>query len=246
MFLGGPNVEQDVDRRCRDPVRELIRGQSGYHPDEFLRHGDAPLSDSTSWHPPNYHIIPIDLEYFWSSKPTPNRQLTCGRWRAQDRVRASSARGAEVHIPAKVDYAVRALVALASENERPVSGAVLAESQDLPAKFLEGILAELRRSRIVTSARGSEGGYRLARPASQISIADVMRAIDGPLAEIRGERPEKTVYEGAAVHLQEVWIAVRASLRAVLEQTTLENVASGRLPMTVRRLAADPDAWIPR
>jgi Rrf2 family protein len=122
----------------------------------------------------------------------------------------------------------------------------LAEAQGLPAKFLEGILAELRRSSIVTSARGSEGGYRLARPADEITIADVMRAIDGPLAEIRGERPEQTSYEGAAIHLQEVWIAVRASLRSVLEATTLADVASGELPDNVRAMAKDPDAWLPR
>ena len=98
----------------------------------------------------------------------------------------------------------------------------------------------------MTSSRGSEGGYRLARPADEITIADVMRAIDGPLAEIRGERPEQTSYEGAAIHLQEVWIAVRASLRSVLEATTLADVASGDLPENVKALAANPDSWLPR
>lgn len=122
---------------------------------------------------------------------------------------------------------------------------MLAEAQGLPVKFLEAILAELRRSGLVASQRGSEGGYRLARPASKISVADVFRAIDGPLAEVRGERPESTVYEGAAQHLQEVWIAVRASLRSVLEATTLADLVSGKLPARVRRLAADPDAWVP-
>jgi Rrf2 family protein len=150
-----------------------------------------------------------------------------------------------VHISAKVDYAVRALVALAAAGGGPVAGATLAKEQDLPAKFLEGILAELRRSGIVGSQRGAEGGYRLARPAAQISVADVIRAIDGPLAEIRGERPEATAYIGATKHLQDVWIAVRASLRAVLERTTLADIANGQLPANVRRLAADPDAWIP-
>lgn len=151
-----------------------------------------------------------------------------------------------MHISAKVDYAVRALLALSTNETGPVSGASLAEAQGLPSKFLEGILAELRRSSIVTSSRGSEGGYRLARPADEITIADVMRAIDGPLAEIRGERPEQTSYEGAAVHLQEVWIAVRASLRSVLETTTLADVASGELPANVKALAANPDSWAPR
>ncbi|MCU1494839.1 MAG: transcriptional regulator, BadM/Rrf2 family [Acidimicrobiaceae bacterium] len=150
-----------------------------------------------------------------------------------------------MHISAKVDYAVRALVALAAAGGGPVAGATLAKEQDLPAKFLEGILAELRRSGIVGSQRGAEGGYRLARPAAQISVADVIRAIDGPLAEIRGERPEATAYIGATKHLQDVWIAVRASLRAVLERTTLADIANGQLPANVRRLAADPDAWIP-
>jgi Rrf2 family protein len=149
-----------------------------------------------------------------------------------------------MHISAKVDYAVRALVALAAAGGGPVAGAALAKEQNLPAKFLEGILAELRRSGIVGSQRGAEGGYRLARPAAQISVADVIRAIDGPLAEIRGERPELTAYEGSTRHLQDVWIAVRASLRAVLEKTTLADIATGQLPANVRKLAADPDAWL--
>ena len=153
--------------------------------------------------------------------------------------------GTDVHISAKVDYALRALVALAASGPSPVPGATLATQQGLPSKFLEGILAELRRSGIVQSQRGAEGGYRLARSASVISVADVMRAIDGPLAEVRGERPEATAYVGPAEHLQDVWIAVRASLRAVLEQTTLADIASGKLPANVRKLAADPDAWVP-
>jgi Rrf2 family protein len=151
-----------------------------------------------------------------------------------------------VHISAKVDYAVRALVGLAADGGGPVAGAGLAASQQLPAKFLEGILAELRRGGIVASRRGSDGGYRLARPAKEISIADVMRAIDGPLAEVRGRRPEQAEYDGSAKHLQDVWIAVRASLRDVLERTTLEDVATGNLPSNVRALAADPDAWLSR
>ncbi|MDA8297298.1 MAG: Rrf2 family transcriptional regulator [Actinomycetota bacterium] len=148
-----------------------------------------------------------------------------------------------MHISAKVDYAVRALLALAAAGGGPVSGAALAQRQDIPAKFLEGILAELRRSGLVVSQRGAEGGYRLARAASEITLADVFRAIDGPLAQVRGERPEAASYEGAAAHLQEVWIAVRASLRAVLEHATLAEVASGKLPASIRRLSADPDAW---
>lgn len=149
-----------------------------------------------------------------------------------------------MHISAKVDYAVRALIALAVEEGGPVAGATIAQSEGLPPKFLEGILAELRRAGLVASQRGAEGGYRLARPSAEITLADVFRAIDGPLAEVHGSRPETTAYEGAAQHLQEVWIAVRASLRAVLEKTTLADVASGNLPASVRHLAADPDAWM--
>src|SRR5665213_1320532 len=148
-----------------------------------------------------------------------------------------------MQISAKVDYAVRALLALSLHPAGRVSGAALAETQGLPSKFLEGILAELRRSSIVVSSRGSDGGYRLARPASEITIADVFRAIDGPLAEVRGERPEQTSYDGVAQSLQSVWVAVRASLRSVLEQTTLQDVASNHLPRHVQRLVDDPDAW---
>jgi Rrf2 family protein len=148
-----------------------------------------------------------------------------------------------VHISAKVDYAVRALVVLAATDGTPKSGAAIAEAGALPPKFLDGILAELRRSGLVLSQRGSDGGYRLARPAKAIALADIFRAIDGPLAEVRGERPEQTSYDGAAQSLQSVWIAVRASLRVVLEQTTLADVASGHLPRHVQRLVDDPDAW---
>jgi Rrf2 family protein len=150
-----------------------------------------------------------------------------------------------VHISAKVDYAVRALVTLAANDRGLLTGVELANAQGLPAKFLEGILAELRRSRLVSSQRGAVGGYRLARPAKEIAVADVMRAIDGPLAEVRGMRPETTTYEGPARALQEVWVAVRASLRGVLEQTTIADIANGRLPSHVRRLVADPEAWQP-
>jgi Rrf2 family protein len=149
-----------------------------------------------------------------------------------------------VHISAKVDYAVRALLTLAQQSDILVAGATLAEQQDIPAKFLESILTELRRAGFVMSTRGADGGYRLARPASEITVADVIRAIDGPLAEVHGMRPEATSYEGAAVHLQEVWVAVRASLRSVLERTTIAGILTGKLPANVRRLADDPDAWV--
>jgi Rrf2 family protein len=150
-----------------------------------------------------------------------------------------------VHISAKVDYGMRALLTLAARGE-PATSEDLAEAQGLPAKFLGAILTDLRRAGLVTSQRGSEGGYRLGRPADQIAVADVMRALDGPLAEVRGLRPESATYQGAAQHLQDVWVAVRAALRGVLEQVTLDDLVRGRLPRSVARLTQDPDAWQPR
>jgi len=150
-----------------------------------------------------------------------------------------------VHIPAKVDYGMRALLALADRGEAATADAP-AEEQKLPTRFLGAILIDLRRAGIVSSQRGAEGGYRLARPANDISVADVMRALDGPLAEVRGLRPEAAHYEGAAVHLQDVWVAVRASMRNVLERVTLDDVVAGHLPRSVAKLTEDPDAWEPR
>ncbi len=150
-----------------------------------------------------------------------------------------------MHIPAKVDYGMRAVLELARRGE-PATGEALAQAQGLPAKFLAAIMNDLRRAGLVSSQRGTEGGYRLSRPPGQISVADVMRALDGPLAEVRGLRPEMTAYEGAAEYLQDVWVATRASLRAVLERVTLEDVVKGKLPAPVARLVADPDAWEPR
>jgi Rrf2 family protein len=110
---------------------------------------------------------------------------------------------------------------------------------------LGAILADLRRAGLVASQRGAEGGYRLARPSSEIYLAEVIRALDGPLAEVRGFRPEATSYDGAAEHLQQIWVAVRASLREVLEQVNLDDVVSGNLPPSVVKLTSDPDAWEP-
>ncbi len=149
-----------------------------------------------------------------------------------------------VYISAKVDYAVRALCTLADSGERPVTAEALAQSQGLPAKFLESILNDMRRAGLLLSQRGAEGGYRLSRPASSISVADVIRPLDGPLAEVRGLRPEAANYDGAAEHLQAVWIAVRASLRSVLERVTIADIVSGDLPEPITRLTADPDAWL--
>jgi Rrf2 family protein len=149
-----------------------------------------------------------------------------------------------VHISAKVDYGVRALLALAGSRE-PMTGEALAKQQALPAKFLGMILNDLRRAGIVASQKGSMAGYRLARPASEITLADVIRSLEGPLAEIRGMRPEAAFYDGPAEHLRDVWVAVRASLRSVLEHVTLEDVVRGQLPEVVSRLTADPEAWVP-
>ncbi|MGH8987044.1 MAG: RrF2 family transcriptional regulator, partial [Acidimicrobiales bacterium] len=121
----------------------------------------------------------------------------------------------------------------------------LAVAQGLPAKFLESILNDLRRAGLLRSQRGAEGGYRLARPPAEITCAEVIRVLDGPLAEVRGLRPEAARYEGSAEHLQEVWVAVRASLREVLERVTLDQVVRGVLPAHVKHLTADRDAWTP-
>jgi Rrf2 family protein len=148
-----------------------------------------------------------------------------------------------MHIPAKVDYGIRALLILAATGT-PHTAEYLAEEQGLPPRFLSAILADLRRAGLVASQRGSEGGFRLARAAEAITLADVIRALDGPLAEVRGFRPEATSYGGAAENLQQVWVAVRASLRSVLEKVTLSDVISGALPPHVAKMTTDPDAWI--
>ena len=150
-----------------------------------------------------------------------------------------------MHIPAKIDYAMRALLELASGSQ-PATAESIAAGQHLPTKFLSAILGDLRKAGLITSRRGIEGGYRLARPASEITVADVMRAIDGPLAEVRGLRPEMTTYEGAAERLQDVWIATRASLRSVLENVTIDHIIADKLPKHVAKMVADPDAWLPR
>jgi Rrf2 family protein len=148
-----------------------------------------------------------------------------------------------VYISAKADYATRALLALAAAGGGPVKGEVLAREQGLPLKFLENTLTTLRHAGVVETQRGIDGGYRLARPAGQITIADIMRPLDGPLAEVRGEKPEEAVYEGPAAHLRDVWVAVRAALRDVLESVTLADVVSGNLPTGVRELLNRPGAW---
>jgi Rrf2 family protein len=151
-----------------------------------------------------------------------------------------------MRISAKVDYALRAVVELAADgSEHPVKGERLAQAQEIPLKFLENILSELRHAGIVRSQRGVEGGYWLARPAAEISIADVIRAVEGPLANVRGVTPELIEYAGSAEPLRNVWIALRASLRSVLEGVTIADVASGELPPAIEELTRDPDAWQP-
>ncbi|HET9102831.1 MAG TPA: Rrf2 family transcriptional regulator [Solirubrobacteraceae bacterium] len=151
-----------------------------------------------------------------------------------------------MQISAKTDYAIRALLSLAAHEPDLVKVDVVIAEQGLPRKFVEAILSDLRRAGLVRSQRGAEGGYALARPAAEITLGSAIRAVDGPLAEIRGLRPNETAYAGAAAHLPDVWVAVRASLRRVLDDTTLAQVLSGRLPAHVRRMIDAPDAWLPR
>src|ERR1035441_10899891 len=150
-----------------------------------------------------------------------------------------------MQIPAKADYAIRALLTLAA-SDVSVSAGHRAHEQDLPAKFLGAILSDLRRGGLVTSQRGPEGGFKLARHADQISIADVVRVVSGPMAGVRGMRPETLVYEGDSTHLKEVWIAVRGALRGVLEHVTLDQVLRGELPEAVTRFTTESDSWVTR
>jgi Rrf2 family protein len=147
-----------------------------------------------------------------------------------------------VKLSARVDYALRAVCELAAADG-PRNVDHLAAAQQIPTKYLESILGELRRAQLLRSQRGPVGGFRLARPAAEISVADVIRALEGELANVRGNRPEELEYAGAAAPLQQVWIALRASERAILESVTLAHVADGSMPEMVRTLVADPQAW---
>ncbi len=157
-----------------------------------------------------------------------------------------------MRITAKVDYAVRAVVELAAAQaaaagaRAPLKGEAIATTQAIPLRFLESILADLRRAGLVASQRGSEGGYWLAVPAANVSVADVIRAVEGPLADVHGAPPEEVSYPGPAAELQRVWIATRVALRDVLETTSILAVASGELPATVTELAARPGGWARR
>jgi len=149
-----------------------------------------------------------------------------------------------VRISAKADYALRAALELAAApDEEPVKGEKLSEAQGIPLQFLEHILLELKHARLVRARRGARGGYWLARKPETITLADVIRAVEGPLANIQDSAPESTNYPGAAERLRDVWVAVRANLRAVLETVTLADLITGELPDPIAKLIADPDAW---
>ena len=149
-----------------------------------------------------------------------------------------------VRISAKADYALRAAIMLASaEPGTDLAAETIARTQGIPHKFLEAILTDLRREGVVASSRGARGGYRLRRPADEVTVADVIRAVDGPLVSVRGERPPDLAYVGAAEPLLPLWIGLRANVRSVLEGVTLADLAAGRLPGPITQLAADPQAW---
>src|SRR3954452_21043745 len=147
-----------------------------------------------------------------------------------------------MRVSAKADYALRAAAHLAAAGDGPVKGSHISEAEHIPLKFLENILAELRHAGIVASQRGAEGGYWLARPAKDVSLAEIIRIVEGPLAAVQGVRPDALPSD----NFQPVWIAVRANLRAVLEHVSLADVATGRYPAVVRRLTAKDDAWAAR
>lgn len=152
-----------------------------------------------------------------------------------------------MRVSAKVDYAVRAAVALAqAEGDAPVKGERIATGQQIPLKFLENILGDMRRAGLVMSQRGAVGGYRLAVAADEISVADIVRAVEGPLGDVRGMPPEGVTYGSGAEALQQVWLAARASLREVMETVTIGDIAAGELPGIVTELLEEPEAWVRR
>ena len=151
-----------------------------------------------------------------------------------------------MQISARGDYAVRAMLELASSYPATQSAQALADAQGLPRKFLEAVLADLRRSGVVHASRGADGGYALSQPPERITIGMVLRAVDGPLAGVRGHRPEQTSYSGTSSHLPQVWVAVRAAVRNVVDEVSLAEVVTGELPARIKDLTAGPDAWQPR
>jgi Rrf2 family protein len=151
-----------------------------------------------------------------------------------------------MRISAKVDYAVRAALELAATGGDPIKGEAIADAQGIPLKFLENILGELKHTGIVASRRGAQGGYWLAKDADEVSLADIVRAVEGPLATVRGQGPESLEYKGEAEPLQKVWIALRANIREVMEDTSLADVVGGKLPSEVRELSEPAEAWSQR
>jgi Rrf2 family protein len=149
-----------------------------------------------------------------------------------------------MRVSARADYALRAVAELAASDPGPLKRDQIAQRQDIPLDYLQSVLSELKHVGIVASQRGSSGGFRLARPAAEISLADVIRAVDGPMANVRGERPERVEYHGPARHLRDVWIAVRASLRGILESISVADLVAGEMPDHVARLMEAPDAWV--
>jgi Rrf2 family protein len=149
-----------------------------------------------------------------------------------------------MHVTAKADYAVRAVIELAQSSQgSPRKVDSIARAQAIPVSFLENILTQLRSAGLVRSQRGPEGGYWMARPADEVSLADVIRAVEGPLVGVRGQRPEELEYDGSAEALQQVWIALRTNLRGVLEHVSVAQVASGKLPKDVLALTREHEAW---
>jgi Rrf2 family protein len=151
-----------------------------------------------------------------------------------------------VQVTAKIDYALRALIELATSTSGRMSRDELAEAQQIPRRYLEAVLLDLRQAGLLIARRGPSGGYELNRPAASITVAEVARAVDGPLALVQGHRPEAVTYTGSSRHLQELWIGLRAAIRSVMETVTVDDLVHGRLPEAVRGLVDDPDAWLPR
>lgn len=150
-----------------------------------------------------------------------------------------------MQVTAKVDYAVRALLELAASDPDRVTRDQLAAVQDIPPRYLEAVLLQLRQAGLVAGQRGSSGGYSLGRPADEISVAEVSRAVDGPLALVQGQRPEHVTYAGTSQHLQELWIGLRAAVRSVMEAVMIADLLRGELPAGVRSLVDDAEAWQP-
>jgi Rrf2 family protein len=149
-----------------------------------------------------------------------------------------------MHLTATADYALRAVIEIAQAHPKHITAEHIAKEQDIPLKFIENILATLKRAGVVSARRGVEGGYWLARPATKITLADIIRAVEGPLANVRGTRPEQVKYHGAARPLRDVWIALRVNLRSVLEAVTVDHVVTGKLPAPVSRLTRHREAWL--